>query len=122
VLDMTTAAADLRRVPYLIGTVLERSKRFQVVDPIAVGDMFAAGGLRVEEMLARPERAVRAAKNLDVAGWVVPVLLERRGAVTLDVTYISAITGVALFSRRLNLLPNSAVEEQRFPWEPPVED
>ena len=122
VLDMTTAAADLRRVPYLIGTVLERSKRFQVVDPIAVGDIFVGGGLRVEEMLARPEWAVRAAKNLDVAGWVVPVLLERRGAVTLDVTYISAITGMALFSRRLNLLPNSAVEEQRFPWEPPVED
>jgi len=122
VLDMTATGADLRRVPYLLGTVLERSKRFQVVDPIAVGDMFAGGGLRVEEMLARPERAVRAAKNLEVAGWVVPVLLERRGAVTLDVTYISAITGVALFSRRLPLLPNSAVEEQRFPWEPPVED
>src|SRR5439155_485574 len=122
VLDMTATGADLRRVPYLLGTVLERSKRFQVVDPIAVGDMFASGGLRVEEMLARPERAVRAAKNLDVAGWVVPVLLERRGGVTLDVTYISAITGVALFSRRLPLLPNSAVEEQRFPWEPPVED
>jgi hypothetical protein len=84
--------------------------------------MFAAGTLRVEEMLARPERAVHAVKNLDVAGWIVPVLLERRGAVALDVTYISAITGVALFSRRLPLLPNSAVEEQRFPWEPPIED
>jgi hypothetical protein len=122
VLDMTTAGADLRRVPYLIATVLERSKRFQVVDPIAVSDMFAGGGLRVEEMLARPERAVRSAKNLEVVGWVVPVLLERRGAVTLDVTYISAITGVALLSRRLPLLPNSAAEEQRFPWEPPIED
>jgi hypothetical protein len=122
VLDITTTGADLRRVPYLIATMLERSKRFQVVDPTAVGDMFAGGGLRVEEMLARPERAVRAAKNLDVAGWVVPVLLERRGAVTLDVTYISAITGVALFSRRLTVLPNSAAEEQRFPWEPAVED
>jgi hypothetical protein len=123
VLDMTTTAgADLRRVPYLIGTLLERSKRFQVVDPLAVSDMFASGGLRVEEMLARPERAVRAATNLEVAGWIVPVLLERRGTVTLDVTYISAITGVALFSRRLNLLPNSAAEEQRFPWEPAIED
>jgi hypothetical protein len=121
VLDMTTTNSDLRRVPYLIGTVLERSKRFQVVDPLAVGDMFASG-LRVEEMLARPDRAIRAAKNLDVAGWVVPVLLERRGGITLDVTYISAVTGMALISRRMNLLPNSAVEEQRFPWEPPVED
>jgi hypothetical protein len=122
VLDITGGRTDLRRVPYLLATVLERSKRFQVVDPLAVGDMFAAGTLRVEEMLARPERTVRAVKNLDVAGWVIPVLLERRGAVTLDVTYISAITGVALFSRRLPLLPNSAAEEQRFPWEPPVED
>jgi hypothetical protein len=122
VLDMTTTGADLRRVPYLIATVLERSKRFQVVDPIAVSDMFASGGLRVEEMLARPERAVRAATNLEVVGWIVPVLLERRGAITLDVTYISAITGVALFSRRMTLLPNSSGEEQRFPWEPPVED
>jgi len=122
VLDMTMTGADLRRVPYLIGTLLERSKRFQVVDPLAVSDMFASGGLRVEEMLARPERAVRAATNLEVVGWIVPVLLERRGAVTLDVTYISAITGVALFSRRLNLLPNSSAEEQRFPWEPTVED
>jgi len=93
-----------------------------VVDPTSVNDMFASGGLRVEEMLARPERAVRAAKNLDITGWIVPVLMERRGSITLDVTYISAITGVALFSRRQTLLPNSAVEEQRFPWEPPVED
>jgi hypothetical protein len=122
VLDMTATGSDLRRVPYLIATALERSKRFQVVDPLAVGDMFASGSLRVEEMLARPERAVRAAKNLDVAGWVVPMLLERRGSVTLDVTYISAITGMALFSRRLTVLPNSAGEEQRFHWEPPVED
>jgi hypothetical protein len=122
VLDMTATGSDLRRVPYLIATALERSKRFQVVDPLAVSDMFASGSLRVEEMLARPERAVRAAKNLDVTGWVVPMLLERRGAVTLDVTYISAITGMALFSRRLTVLPNSAGEEQRFRWEPPVED
>jgi hypothetical protein len=122
VLDMTATGSDLRRVPYMIATALERSKRFQVVDPLAVSDMFASGSLRVEEMLARPERAVRAAKNLDVAGWVVPMLLERRGAVTLDVTYISAITGMALFSRRLPVLPNSAGEEQRFRWEPPVED
>jgi hypothetical protein len=66
VVDMTEAGADLRRVPYLIATVLERSKRFQVVDPLAVSDMFAAGSVRVEEVLARPERAVRVAKNLEV--------------------------------------------------------
>jgi hypothetical protein len=122
VIDMTDGRADLRRVPYLIATVLERSKRFQVVDPLAVSDMFAAGSVRVEEVLARPERAVRVAKNLDVGGWVVPVLLERRGAVALDITYISAITGAPLFSRRVSVVPTSALEGQRFPWEPRMED
>ena len=122
VVDMTDGRADLRRVPFLIATVLERSRRFQAVDPLAVSDMFASGTVRVEEMLARPERAIRVAKNLDVAGWVVPVLLERRGAVALDVTYISAITGAPLFSRRVTVVPNSALEGQRFPWEPRVED
>jgi hypothetical protein len=122
VIDMTDGRADLRRVPYLIATVLERSKRFQVVDPLAVSDMFAAGSVRVEEVLARPERAVRVAKNLDVAGWVVAVLLERRGAVALDITYISAITGAPLFSRRVSVVPSSALEGQRFPWEPRMED
>jgi hypothetical protein len=122
VVDMTDGRADLRRVPYLIAIVLERSKRFQVIDPLAVSDMFAAGSVRVEEVLARPERAVRVAKNLDVAGWVVPVLLERRGAVALDNTYISAITGAPQFSRRVSVVPNSALEGQRFPWEPRMED
>jgi hypothetical protein len=122
VVDITDGRADLRRVPFLIATALERSKRFQVVDPLAVSDMFATGSVRVEEVLARPERAVRVAKNLDVAGWIVPVLLERRGAVALDVTYISAITGAPLFSRRLTVVPTSALEGQRFPWEPRMED
>jgi hypothetical protein len=122
VVDMTDGRADLRRVPYLIATVLERSKRFQVVDPLAVSDMFATGSVRVEEVLARPERAVRVAKNLDVAGWIVPVLLATRGTVALDVTYISAITGAPLFSRRVSVLPTSELEGQRFPWEPRMED
>ena len=122
VIDMTDGRADLRRVPYLIAIALERSKRFQVVDPLAVSDMFASGSVRVEEGLARPERAVRVARNLDVSGWIVPVLLDRRGAVALDVTYISAVTGAPLFSRRLSVVPDSALEAQRFPWEPRVED
>ena len=122
VIDMTDGRADLRRVPYLIATALERSRRFQVVDPLAVSDMFAAGSVRVEEVLARPERAVRVAKNLDVAGWIIPVILERRGTVVLDVTYISAISGAAVFSRRLSVVPASALEGQRFPWEPRMED
>ena len=83
-----------------------------------VGDELRA----VEEVLARPERATRIARNLEVAGWIVPVLLERQGVLYLDTTWISAITGTALFSRRQPVLPSSAAEEQRFPWEPRAED
>lgn len=122
VLDLTGSGADVRRVPFMVAAALEGSKRFQVVDPLAVSDMFASGSLRVEEMLARPERAMRAARSLEVAGWVVPMLLERRGVTYLDVTYISAVTGAALISRRLPLVTASAAEEQRFPWEPRAED
>ena len=122
VLDLTGGTADVRRVPYLFASVLERSKRFQVVDPFAVTDMFASGEARVEEVLARPARATQIARNLEVSGWLVPILLERRGVVFLDVTYISAITGTALFSRRQPLLTDSGGEEQRFPWEPLLED
>jgi hypothetical protein len=121
-LDLSQSDADVRRVPYLIASVLERSKRFVVVDPLAVADIFAGGTLRVEEVLARPERATRIARNLEVAGWIVPVLIERQGVLYLDTTWISAITGTALFSRRHAVLPSSASEEQRFPWEPRAED
>lgn len=121
-LDLSQSDADVRRVPYLIASVLERSKRFVVVDPLAVADIFAGGTLRVEEVLARPERAMRIARNLEVAGWIIPVLLERQGVLYLDTTWISAITGTALFSRRQALLPSSVAEEQRFPWEPRAED
>ena len=65
---------------------------------------------------------MRSARSLELAGWVVPMLLDRRGTVYLDVTYISAITGTALFSRRLPLVSTSGGEEQRFPWEPRPED
>jgi hypothetical protein len=121
-LDLTKSGADVRRVPYLISSALERSKRFVVVDPLAVADMFAGGTLKVEEVLARPERAMRVARNLDVTGWIVPVLIERQGALYLDATWISAITGTPLFSRREIVLPAGSAEEQRFPWEPRAED
>lgn len=122
VLDLASSRTDLRRVPYLLATVLERSKRFQVADPLAVGEIFAPGGARVEEVLGLPDRAMRLAKPLEVAGWLVPVVLERRGVLYLDTTWVSAVTGTALFSRRQPLVSPSAAEEQRFPWEPPVED
>jgi hypothetical protein len=121
-LDMTSSRADLRRVPFMLAASLEGSKRFLAVDPLAVSDMFAGGSMRVEEVLARPERAVRAARQLEVQGWIVSMLIERRGVTYLDVTYISAITGNALFSRRLPLVAPSASEDQRFPWEPRPED
>src|SRR5881296_3122063 len=122
VLDLTHSDTDVRRVPYLMANVLERSKRFQVVDPLAVSDMFVNGSVRVEEMLARPERAIRVATNLEVTGWLVPVVLERNGVTYLDTTWISALTGTPLFSRRQPLVPTAATEEQRFPWEPRAED
>jgi hypothetical protein len=122
VYDLTAAPSDVRRVPFMVAAALEGSRRFQVVDPIAVSDMFATGGLRVEEMLVRPERSARAARHLQVSGWIVPMLLERRGVTYLDVTYISALTGTALISRRLALVTANAAEEQRFPWEPRPED
>jgi hypothetical protein len=124
VLDLTQAQTkpDLRRVPYLMAVVLEQSKRFQVSDPLAVNDLFVSAGEDVKAVLALPERAVSISKRFDVAGWVVPVLIERRGVVYVDVTWISAVTGTAMFSRREPLLPPAAAEEQRFPWEPASED
>lgn len=122
VLDLTGGTADTRRVPYMLATALDGSKRFQAADTLTVTDMFTSGAIQVEEMLARPERVIRAARTLEVAGWIVPVLLERRGVTYLDVTWLSAITGTALFSRRQPLVRDSAGEDQRFPWEPRVED
>jgi hypothetical protein len=78
--------------------------------------------MRVEELLARPARAAAVAQRLEVTGWLVPILVERRGVVYLDATWISAITGMALFSRRQPLLPPGGSEEQRFPWEPRGEE
>ena len=122
VIDLTGTQADLRRVPYLMAVTLERSKRFQVVDPITVSDTLVSSAVRVEEVLARPERATRAASSLEVSAWVVPILIERRGVTYLDVTWISAVTGTALLSRRQALLAPEGSEEQRFPWEPRSED
>jgi hypothetical protein len=124
VLDLSELKSkpDLRRVPYLFAVGLEGSKRFQVIDPLTVSDLFVTGGAHVQEVLALPERVVRVSKKFDVAGWIVPMLIERRGIIYLDATWISAVTGTALFSRRAPLLPPAAAEEQRFPWEPASED
>jgi len=42
--------------------------------------------------------------------------------VYLDVTFISAVTGAALFSRRQALSKSEGAGDQRFPWEPRPED
>lgn len=122
VLNLSTTDADVRRVPYLFATVLERSKRFQVMDPLVVNDTITAQRVRVEEILGRPERAVPLGRTLEVSAWLVPILISRGGVTYLDTTWISAITGTALFSRRDALQNVNATEEQRFPWEPLSED
>ncbi len=120
--DLTKANADLRRVPFMLAHALAETKRFQPVDPSTIQDTLLNQKLRSEELLVRPDRAVSVAKPMEVAGWLVPVLLERRGVTYLDVTWVSAITGTALFSRRLALIKAETAAEQRFPWEPVPED
>ena len=122
VLDLTGSSADVRRVPYLFATLLERSKRFQVVDPLLVNDTITNQNVRIEELLARPERAIPLGQTLEVSGWLVPILLRRGNQTYLDTTWVSAVTGTALFSRRDVLQTTGANEEQRFPWEPLPED
>jgi hypothetical protein len=120
--DLTKNNADLRRVPFMIAHALFETKRFQCPDPSAVQEVLTVQKVRTEELLVSPERAIATAKKLDVTGWLVPVVLERRGVTYLDVTWISGITGKALFSRRLALTRAETAAEQRFPWEPIPED
>jgi hypothetical protein len=120
-LDLTQSGADFRRVPYLVALSLERTKRFEVKDPQAVATLFAAERVRVEAILNDPGLAARLGRSLEVVGWVVPVLLERRGVTYLDATWLSAVTGTALFSKREVLTRPEPAEEQRFPWEPLAE-
>ena len=106
----------------MIAHALDETKRFQSPDPSVVQDLLISQKTRSEELLVRPDRAVAAARALEVTGWIVPVLLERRGVTYLDVTWVSGITGKALFSRRVALVRAESVAEQRFPWEPVPQD
>jgi len=116
--DLTRAKADLRRVPFMLAHALEQTKRFQVADPSVVQDHLLSRKTRSEELLVSPDKAKSSGKTLEVTGWLVPVLLERRGITYLDVTWVSAVTGTALFSRRAALTRTENAAEQRFPWEP----
>lgn len=120
--DLTKANTDLRRVSFMIAHALAGTKRFQCPDPAVVQEVLLAQKTRSEELLVRPERAVATARELEVSGWLVPVLLERGGLTYLDVTWVSGITGRALFSRRLALTRAETAAEQRFPWEPIPQD
>jgi hypothetical protein len=120
--DLTKTNADLRRVPFMIAHALGDTKRFQCADPSQVQELLLSQRTRSEELLVRPEKAIAAAKMLEVTGWLVPVLMERRGVTYLDVTWVSGITGTALFSRRLALTRAETAAEQRFPWEPLPQD
>jgi len=120
--DLTRTNADLRRVPFMIAHALAETKRFHSPDPSAVQELLTTQKTRSEELLVRPEKAVAAGRTLEVSGWLIPVLLERRGVTYLDVTWVSGITGRALFSRRLALTRAESAAEQRFPWEPVPED
>jgi hypothetical protein len=120
--DLTKSSADLRRLPFMIAHALSETKRFQCPDPSAVQELLTTEKTRSEELLVSPDRAVAAARRLEVTGWLVPVILERRGVTYLDVTWVSGITGKALFSRRLALTRAEGAAEQRFPWEPVPED
>jgi hypothetical protein len=116
--DLTGGSADLRRVPFMVAHALRETKRFQPADPGAVQELLLTQKTRTEELLVRPDKAVSVARSLEVTGWLVPVLIERRGVTYLDVTWVSAVTGTALFSRRMSLTRADTVAEQRFPWEP----
>lgn len=116
--DLTKAQADLRRVPFMLAHALELTKRFQVADPSTVQEHLLSLKTRSEELLVSPGKAKTSGKILEVTGWLVPVLIERRGVTYLDVTWVSAVTGTALFSRRAALSRSEGTAEQRFPWEP----
>jgi hypothetical protein len=120
--DLTAAKADLRRVPFMLALAMDQTRRFQSVDSGQVNEALLNSKTKGEEMLVRPDRAVALGKSLDVTAWLVSVLIERRGIVYLDVTFISAVTGAALFSRRQALSKSEGAGDRRFPWEPRPED
>lgn len=120
--DLTRAQPDLRRVPFMLALGLDQTKRFQSADPGPVRELLVNQHVRTEELLVRPERVIALSRTLEVAGWLIPVLMERGPAMLLDITWISGVTGMPLFSRRLSLVRADSASEQRFPWEPRAED
>src|SRR5262249_765863 len=116
--DLAQGSNDLRPVPVMLAVGLDQNKGFQSVDPGVVQELFMNQRAKAEELLVRPERAVALGKTLEISGWLVPVLLDRRGVTYLDITWISAVTGSPLFSRRHALTPPQRAAHQRFPRHP----
>ncbi len=120
--DLTRSQADLRRVPFMLALGLDQTKRFQSTDPGPIRELLLGQHIRTEELLVRPEKVMALSRTAEVSGWLIPVLMERGTTMYLDVTWISGVTGMPLFSRRLALVRADSASEQRFPWEPRAED
>jgi len=119
ILDLTRSRLDAKRAPYLLAAALERTGRFAPTDPQAVSDLLAEARVRTVDLFTMPALAIQLSQKLEVEGWVIPLLVEVRGIPVVDATWVSAITGSPLFSRRHSLIPASPEAQRRFPWEPP---
>ena len=119
ILDLTGSRLDAKRAPYLLAAALERTGRFAPTDPQAVSDLMAEARVRTVDLFTMPALAIQLSQKLEVEGWVIPLLVEVGGTPVVDATWVSAITGTPLFSRRHSLIPASPETQRRFPWEPP---
>ncbi len=119
ILDLTQSRLDAKRIPYLLAAALERTGRFAPVDPQAVGQLMEQERVRTVDLFLTPALVARLSRTLEVDGWVIPLLVEMQGSAVVDATWVSAITGTPLFSRRHPLVAAPPQIEQRFPWEPP---
>ena len=120
ILDLTQSRLDVKRIPYLLAAALERTGRFAPADPQAVAELMERERVRTVDLLSRPALAVQLTQKLEVDGWVIPLLAEIGDGTMVDATWVSAVTGTPLFSRRHPLIPAPSQLRQRFPWEPPA--
>lgn len=119
ILDLTESRLDSKRVSYLLTAGLERTGRFAPVDPQTIRELMEKERVRTADLLTVPALAVRLSQTLEVDGWVIPLLAEFDGTAMVDATWVSAMTGTPLFSRRHPLIAAPPQTERRFPWEPP---
>lgn len=118
-IDLTRGELNTQRVSYLLASILERTGRFLPVDPQKVQDLLAAERVGALDLYTTPALARRLGQALGVSGLIAPVLVELGGARTLDVSWLSGITGTPILARRHPLVSAPGEAERRFPWEPP---